>query len=289
MTIQSIYEHVKKELLSIYDEREAANIAAMVIEKITGKTKTDRIINKAFPINHEQEKQIEEILADLLENKPVQYALQEAWFMGMCFFVNEHVLIPRPETEELVLCVLTELKKNNAPHPCIIDIGTGSGCISVAIKKNYPDARVSAIDISENALQVAEKNANHLKTEIHFLKGDILDENSWSLFEKFDYIISNPPYIKQSEKAEMRKNVLNYEPHLALFVADDNAMLFYDKIAKFALQHLKENGKIVVEINETLSAEVSDTFKNYGYQDIIVLKDLQQKDRIVIAGKSVGY
>lgn len=283
MTIQLAYRQLLAQLYEIYSDREAANISDLVIEHVTGQRKIDRIVYKDLFVNEEQQKQLEKFTAELLLHKPVQYVLGEAWFMDMKLTVNENVLIPRPETEELVQWITEDVKKSASKEVTLIDIGTGSGCIPIAIKKKICDAAVSAIDISDAALQVAKLNSVQQKVHIDFLHLDFLNRNNWNRLGKYDIIVSNPPYIRQSEQDAMSENVLKYEPHIALFVPDTNALIFYEEIAKFGREHLRQMGSIYVEINEALGEEVSDVFKENGFMNIIVKKDLQGKDRMVKA------
>jgi release factor glutamine methyltransferase len=298
MTIQQAYQQLLLQLYEIYDDREAANIADLTIEKITGFRKIDRIINKNFPLNKEQEELYDYYAKELALNKPVQYIIGEAWFAGMKLHVNENVLIPRPETEELVEWIVQENAKVKSQKVkggeeikrtskfSILDIGTGSGCISIALKKRLPTVEVSAIDVSAGALEVARRNALEQEALVHVYQLNFLDRNEWHKLETFDIIVSNPPYIKQSEEEAMHKNVLNFEPHLALFVPDEDALIFYKNIALFAEEQLKENGTIFLEINEALGNEVADLFKSFGYNSITIKKDMQGKDRMVRVAKA---
>lgn len=284
MSIEEAYKKLLFQLYEIYDNREAANIANMVIEHVTGQNKTDRIINKTIPLNHNRQQQLENFMQQLLQHQPVQYVLNETWFAGMKFFVNEQVLIPRPETEELVEWIINDV---NSPHAApntlhILDIGTGSGCIPVSLQKKIKNITVTSIDVSEAALAVAKKNAVSNNAAIDFLLIDFLDESKWDELGLFDMIISNPPYIKASESEAMHKNVLDFEPHLALFVPDEDALLFYRKIALFGKQHLQANGKIYVEINEAFGEAVSALFTKENYT-VELKKDLQGKDRMLKA------
>lgn len=209
--------------------------------------------------------------------------MHEAWFAGMQFYVDENVLIPRPETEELVAWIVQEHKTLHLQNVKILDIGTGSGCIPIALKKQLPTCDIHAADISKGALSTAQKNASTLHAAITFHEVDILDETSRNRLSKFDVVVSNPPYIKQSEEAAMHYNVLKYEPHLALFVPDEDALLFYKAIADFGLQHLTAGGKLFFEINEMLGASVKALLKQKGYSNVEIRKDMQGKDRMVKA------
>lgn len=283
MTIQLAYKQLLAQLYEIYESREAGNIADWVIEHVTGQQKIDRIVYKDLPVSAAQQTQLIKIAAELLYHRPVQYVLGEAWFMDMKLAVNEHVLIPRPETEELVEWMVNDIKKSGSKKVSLIDIGTGSGCIPIAVKKKIPDSAVFAVDVSGEALQVAKLNRIQQKVAVDFLQLDFLCENEWNRLGKYDIIVSNPPYIKESEKTEINDNVLKYEPHLALFVPDEDALLFYKAIAKFSRKHLEAGGSVYVEINEALGKNVAEVFEQNGFSNIILKKDLQGKDRMVRA------
>lgn len=286
MTIQAAYKQLLATLYQLYTDREAANIADWVIKHVTGQSKINRILNKDLLVNNQQQERLQEVGVQLLTHKPIQYILNEVWFAGMKLYVNEHVLIPRPETEELVDWIVQDLKKTDREaqqQMSLLDVGTGSGCIPVSLKKQLPAIAVSALDVSSQALNVARKNAADQQTSIDFLEADFLDSNTWNQFSKFDVIVSNPPYIKQQEANDMAKNVLDYEPSIALFVPDEDALVFYTAIAAFARQHLKENGSIYVEINEALAEEVIAIFNNHGFAQTTLRQDLQGKDRMIKA------
>ncbi len=286
MTIQQAYLQLLQQLSTLYDNRESGNIADLVIEKITALRKIDRIVYKDTIISPEEQNLLSKITSELLQHKPVQYAIGEAWFMGMKLLVNEQVLIPRPETEELANWIIQDIKTNKKKEVSVLDIGTGSGCIPMSIKQLLPYTYVTAIDISEGALQVAKINSVNLNVLIDFLLLDILDENTWKQLGHFDIIVSNPPYIRNSEGLTMRKNVMDYEPHLALFVEDNDPLLFYKKIATFAKTHLQQTGKIYVEINEEFAQEVISIFQQNSFFNIELRKDMQGKDRMVCAKRN---
>ena len=283
MTIQQSYKQLLFQLYEMYGDREAANIADIVIENITGFKKVDRLINKQFPLNEEQLQLLNDYTNELLKHKPVQYVLNEVWFAGMKLYVDENVLIPRPETEELVEWIVKTVASRKSQVASILDIGTGSGCIPVALKKKLLSVEVHALDISEEALTVAKRNAVIQQTEIKFHLLNILDRNLWKQLPKFDIIVSNPPYVTQGEASSMQKNVLQYEPHLALFVDDEDAMKFYKAIAEFGLYHLNNNGQIFFEINEMMGKQICDLLNQYRYLNIELKKDLQNKDRMIKA------
>jgi release factor glutamine methyltransferase len=278
MTIYEAYQQVFINLKQVYEEREAANIADMLLEHITGFGKVDRLLNKTNMLSDKQQVKLGQSVDELMLHKPIQQVIGESWFAGMKFFVNEHVLIPRPETEELVL----EVTSYKLPVTNVLDIGTGSGCIPISIKKKMPKAIVTSIDVSQAALNVAKQNAIALNADVDFKLLNFLKEENWEQLDKYDIIVSNPPYIKQSESKAMNENVLAYEPHLALFVPDNDSLLFYRKIAAFGKMHLHINGQILVEINEALGKETVELFESYGYTATLKM-DMQGKDRIVKA------
>lgn len=282
MTAGEAYKQLSLLLQAMYDRREAGNIANIVLAHITGFSGSERVLHKQDLLTQEQESFFHRSTSELLTHKPVQYVLHEAYFYGMKLYVDEAVLIPRPETEELVDWILEDLKNDNS-HVHLMDVGTGSGCIAIAIKKKLPMVTVHAIDVSGKALQIAKQNAIQQQTEIHLSEVDILNKVSWKVLPALDYIISNPPYIKRNEAAAMNNNVLKYEPHLALFVPDNNPLLFYEAISTFGLQHLKNKGKLFFEINEVFANEVAELLFKKGYQNIEIKKDLQGKNRMIKA------
>ena len=249
---------------------------------------------KQLEVPTENKEQINHILQELLTHRPVQYVLNEAWFYGFKFEVNETVLIPRPETEELVDWVLKEVQGKKyevrtedsaylvprTSYLHILDIGTGSGCIPIALKKNLPAANISAIDVCSEALHTAINNAVMHETEINFQLLDFLDENKWNELGTYDLIISNPPYVKTSEAKTMSEHVLEYEPHKALFVPDEDALLFYRKIADFALTHLNSNGIVYLEINQQLGKETIDLLQQKGFA-VELKKDMSGNERML--------
>ncbi len=288
MTIQEATQYLKRALASMYEEREAGNITALVMENVTQLKKIDRIFNKNKPLSPENELLLEKYAKQLLEHRPVQYVLNECWFAGMKLFVNEHVLIPRPETEELADWVAAETAKLSAGDNRItlLDIGTGSGCLAVALKKMLPEAAVFACDISTPSLEVARRNAADNLAEISFEQCDFLDDSAWKGLPVADIIVSNPPYIPLHNRKSMHDNVLRYEPHQALFVPDEEPLLFYRSIATFACTHLSPQGSIWVEIHEDLAKPVLDLFSSYGFLNLRLRQDLQGKDRMISASRA---
>jgi release factor glutamine methyltransferase len=283
MTIQEARTKILNELKDIYDKSEAMIIAELVLEKIIGVERSEHILHKEVFLSPEQIEELKKILVRLKQNEPVQYALEEAWFAGMKFKVNKNVLIPRPETEELVEWIVKEIRSRKSEVGKILDIGTGSGCIATAIKKKLPEVKVSAIDISSEALLMAKENALTLETDINFILLDFLDEIKWNELGKYDVVVSNPPYVKQMEKETMHMRVTAHEPRLALFVPDNDALLFYRKLADFSLSHLSPNGNLFVEINESLGKEVAELFQKKGFKSVELKKDMQGKERMVRA------
>ena len=290
MTIQEATNTLWIQVKRIYDDRESSAIADRVMENLTNLSKSERIINKSQSLIPEQFTRLQNITEQLLEHKPVQYILNEAWFMGMKFYVNEHVLIPRPETEELVGEVVkafenreSRVEKNIVDSRLsILDIGTGSGCIAISIKKSLPEADVFAIDISEDALEVARKNALFAPSAVKFGQLNFLEKKERDTLGKFDIIVSNPPYIAEEEKEEIDLHVREYEPHVALFVPTNDSLIFYEAIADFGKTHLKEGGKIFVETSSLRGNEVKQLFEKYDY-DTELKKDMHGNDRIVKA------
>lgn len=283
MTFQQAEQSLSAALHAIYDEREAANIADWVMEHLTGERKTARRLNRDRLLDRAAIEKLDEFTRLLLAHEPVQYVLQEAWFAGMQLYVNRDTLIPRPETEELVEWIVADCAEKQGARLQILDIGTGSGCIALALNKKIPGARVLGIDKSEAAIETAQRNTAEQNLSIRLRVMDFLDEAQWTELEQFHIIVSNPPYIPLAEKAGMRPNVLNYEPHLALFVPDGQALLFYEKIAAFAAGHLVEGGCVYVEINEEYGPAIMDLFREKGFSFIEIRKDMQGKQRMIKA------
>jgi len=240
----------------------------------------DVFLKQDFIINSDTRSQLNTVLERLKKEEPLQYILGTTEFYGYPFIVNKNVLIPRPETEELVSWVLDDII-NRDDKITVLDIGTGSGCIPISIKKNLPNASVFGIDISIDAIDVAKENALKNKTEITFLQKDILKTHT--LNKEFNIIISNPPYVRELEKKEINNNVLENEPHLALFVKDDNPLIFYSKIADLALLHLTKKGVLYFEINQYLGKETTTMLYEKGFTNVILKKDLFGNDRMIKA------
>jgi len=278
-TIKEVFSAYKHALARLYDANEIEALTLLVVSEICGLSKAKI---KAFPETEIAQTQYEKLNATLTRLKtgePIQYILGHTEFYGLPFKVNPSVLIPRPETEELVEWALA-VGSGQLAVGSILDIGTGSGCIAISLKKNLPDAQVSAIDISTQALATAKQNAELNEVEINFIEGDIL--NIKSEIPKSGIIISNPPYVTLKDKKQMHTNVNDFEPHTALFVPDNDPLIFYKAIADFALKNLSENGKLFFEINESLGNETVELLKGKGFKNIDLRKDMSGRDRMVM-------
>ena len=283
MTLNEARTVLTKELKNVYETDELRNIIELVVEHITNMSRAEQVKNKIPYLTCTQLEDLDAITERLKKNEPVQYVLGEAWFAGMKFKVNKNVLIPRPETEELVDWIVKESQKSKVKSQNIIDIGTGSGCIPITLKHQLPEANVSAIDVCSEALFTATENAIKLNTEVDFTLLDFLDEEKWNELHQYDIIVSNPPYVKQSEINSMHKRVKEFEPHLALFVPDNDALLFYKKLVDFSVTHLNLGGSLFVEVNEGLGEQVINMFQSGGFTNIELRKDMQGKDRMIKA------
>lgn len=276
MQVKQAYAHLLEHLIPLYGEGEARSISRIVMEDAFG------VYNffRAEILTIAAQQKLEVIISRLARKEPVQYVLGMADFYGLKFKVNPDVLIPRQETEELVHWIIEAHKKT--PSIRILDIGTGSACIAVSLKKQLPQAEVWALDVSAKALAIARQNAESNGVEIQFVEADILAENTWQDLPKFDIIVSNPPYITRSEQHLMPDWVLNYEPPLALFVAADaDALIFYKKIAKLALQKLNTKGQLYYEINEFYGKQAKAMLEKFSFQEVILQKDMEGKDRMI--------
>ncbi len=290
MTITDLKNRFQKELLSIYLKEEIAAFFYLLTEHRLGLKRLDIALDPTASISTINEQFFILNLNKLKKEIPIQYIIGETEFFGLPFYVDKDVLIPRPETEELVEWVMEKIKearKKSKDNPNsnrelkIIDIGTGSGCIAIALAKNIPNVKVWALDVSEKSLEVARKNATLNKADIEFLQLDILKTNK--LPTKYDIIVSNPPYVRELEKQEIKNNVLQNEPSLALFVKDENPLLFYDRIADFAKENLTLNGELYFEINQYLGTETAELLEKKGFQNIELRKDLFGNDRMIFS------
>ena len=280
-SVDQIVAYYQEKLSRLYPSNEVKNITEIMFEYFMGWDKMTLRSNNKSMLSESELLLFHKALKRLLKNEPVQHITGETEFYSLPFKVNKNVLIPRPETEELVDLVIKECKGSET----ILDIGTGSGCIPIALKKQLRNTLVYGVDVSEDALVVARDNAVLNSTDVIFVQADVLQISSIkdSFKKEFDIIISNPPYITNSEKALMSENVLTFEPHIALFVEDDEPMLFYDKIGLLAYDNLSFGGKLYFEINEQYGDQIKALLKSIGFSDIRMIKDLQNKDRIVAA------
>ncbi|MBR5696676.1 MAG: peptide chain release factor N(5)-glutamine methyltransferase [Paludibacteraceae bacterium] len=267
---------IVESLDGLYPTREAKNIAYFALQRICGCSMTDLLMGKHDYLSEEQELQMEDILNRLKKKEPIQYILGEGEFHGLTFEVNSNVLIPRPETAELVDWICDDFFDKGGSF---LDIGTGSGCIAITLKYLNAQFDANATDISPLALNTAMRNAKRLCADVSFIIDDILHPQTE--FDPLDFIVSNPPYITEAEKSSMRENVLGYEPHSALFVEGDDPLLFYRAIADYGLTHLKNNGSLYFEINEQFGKEIQQMLEDYGYKEIVVREDMEGKDRMV--------
>jgi release factor glutamine methyltransferase len=286
MLLKTFKTTFQQELSSLYDEQETESFFYIILDKLHGLKRIDLALNPETVIDGAHLKQWKSIIFDLKNQKPIQYILGETEFYGLRVLVNENTLIPRPETEELVQLIINEegIGKREEGRVTILDIGTGSGCIAISLAATIANAEVYAIDVSEKALAIAKKNAAINDVNITFLLQDILESDD--LQQQFDIIVSNPPYVRNLEKAEINPNVLEYEPHLALFVEDTDALLFYRKIGKLAKESLRPNGKLYFEINQYLGKETVQLLEDLGFKNVELKKDIYGNDRMIYCEKA---
>lgn len=287
-----------QQLENLYDEQERSAIAAWVMENVTGKPRFDRLMHRDEPLHAGQLRQLTALVQRLQAHEPVQYVLGEAYFHGLRLYVDKGALIPRPETEELVDWIIRDVKASGKPvfndvpvtadqtrSQKILDVGTGSGCIALALKKNLPKAEVWGCDNSDEALNVARRNRATLDIRVDFQRVNILDPEQWNSLPQFDIVVSNPPYIAQKENETMEPHVVQHEPHTALFVPDENPLLFYETLSLFGKEKLHAGGALYVEINESKGDAVVKLFQKAIYGDVQLRRDMQGKDRMVKAVK----
>lgn len=279
MQIKSYQNRFKEVLSPLYDEMEAEQLFLIALEEIEGKSRIDLVMNP--DLQTDKLAIWDEVLADLQQEKPIQYIFGRAYFYGLTFNVNENTLIPRPETEELVEWIINSVEADKPIR--ILDIGTGSGCIGITLAKELPNAQVTLMDVSPKALEMATRNAKENGVEVQAILQDVLALEQ--LPAQYDVIVSNPPYVRNLEKVEIKKNVLDYEPHLALFVEDDDALIFYRKIATLANDNLQEGGMLFYEINQYLGAETVALFESLLFTAIELRKDMVGNDRMIKAIK----
>ncbi|WP_418638991.1 peptide chain release factor N(5)-glutamine methyltransferase [Winogradskyella sp.] len=285
MVLKELQHIFHIELDAIYGKHEVDSFFYLCTEHYLNVPRIQLTLEPGLAITKSETDTFFKILEDLKQQKPIQYILGETEFFGLPFKVNKNVLIPRPETEELVDLISRSVTSLVVDKPMkILDIGTGSGCIAIALAKNLPNAKVYALDVSKEALKVAKQNAEINKVDINFIEASILDDTCHSAFEaesNFDIIVSNPPYVRNLEKEEIKPNVLDNEPHLALFVEDDNPLLFYKAITNFAIKKLKDKGSLYFEINQYLGEETQQLLIDANFEAIELLKDLNGNDRML--------
>jgi len=298
-TVKNVFDAYREDLKSVYDPNEAESISLLALGEVTGFSKAKL---KAFPeeqVGAAQAQKLAGILTRLKTGEPIQYIIGHTEFYGLPFKVNPSVLIPRPETEELVewaiasvgglqLAVGSEQQKAASKRLVVgslLDIGTGSGCIAISLKKNLHDFKVSAIDISESAIDIAQQNATLNGVDVEFVRGDILPSQKPFSFNHslFTLIISNPPYVTQHDKTQMHKNVTDFEPHTALFVPEDDPLIFYKAIADFAIKNLAPGGLLFFEINESYGEKIVELLADHSFIGIELRKDMSGRDRMVKA------
>ena len=278
--VKDIRNHYCEQLCSIYDKDEANAMILILLEHYFKIDRVKMALEPQLRLSESEMLTFHFAVKDLLRNKPIQYIIGETEFCDLKFKVNENVLIPRPETSEMIYKIVTNQKTKDKSQKSILDIGTGSGCIAISLAKLLPQSKVYALDISEKALEVAKENAINNEADVTFIHDDILSLTN-KIDTKFDIIVSNPPYVRELEKAEMRDNVLNWEPHNALFVSDNDPLIFYRTILEFAKSHLKENGEVWFEINEYLGKEMKDLCCEMGFSNVNIYKDFREKERFL--------
>ncbi|NMR32599.1 peptide chain release factor N(5)-glutamine methyltransferase [Chryseobacterium aquaticum] len=283
MIVADIKNIFKSEISGLYTDSEADFLFSVFVEKVLGLNQIQIRMNNDLKLSDENEKKFKNIISDLKTEKPYQYILGETEFYGMCFYVNENVLIPRPETEELLELAIDKIQssKLDIDQLKILDIGTGSGIIPLVLKKHFSNAKISSIDFSEKALEAAKRNAEFHQLEVSFIHADYLNFN---LNENYDVIISNPPYIGMDEEIEIEYSVKDFEPKMALFSPTEDALIFYKKIAEDSKKYLNKNGLLFLEINQKLGKETLELYKN-EFKEADLIKDLSGNDRFVIAAK----
>ncbi len=284
MTIKLLYTDITTKLYKQFGKEESSLLADRIIWHFFHFNRINRVLNNDIEIDEKSKAEIDIAVINLLNHMPIQYVLGVSYFLDYEFKVSSSVLIPRSETEELVMMIFNRLKDSEASVLKILDIGTGSGCIAVSLAKLLPKACVTAIDISKAAIGVAKQNAMTNNVQIDFLNLDILKSEQWLQLPDFDVVISNPPYVTEADKANMQPNVLDYEPAMALYVSNEDPLVFYKSIVDFCQEKLSVNGLCAFEINEAFGKEVMALFNEDDY-DALLLTDMQSKPRFVIAKK----
>jgi release factor glutamine methyltransferase len=287
MDLRQAQRQLTTDLTPLYGGREAALIADWVMEHLTGHKKLDRLTKSPEPLPDPILRKYDIYRSELLAHRPVQYVLHESWFDGLRFYVDENVLIPRPETEELVQWAVETITSTgalplpHAPSGTLLDIGTGSGCIPIALARRLPTLPIHACDVSTGALHIASRNADNLGAHITFHHLDFLDRQTWVTLPGVQWLISNPPYIPLSERSTMAPHVVDAEPALALFVPDADPLIFYQAIAEYSSGYLQPGGAVFVEIHEGMAGPVAEIFRTHDASDVEIRKDLSGKDRMI--------
>jgi release factor glutamine methyltransferase len=281
--MEATIQYIEKELRGSYPQTEVRGFTRLILEHVCGMNYTQQVLRRNEIIDSSSKGKIEKIVQRLKSYEPIQYILGETEFFGLRLKVAPGVLIPRPETEELVQWIVDSIKP---AAPSILDIGTGSGCIALALKNEMKNATVSAVDFSEQALEIARKNARINQLEVEFIHADILNWQTYN-WQQFDVIVSNPPYVREQEKKAMQPNVLEFEPGKALFVSDDKPLVFYREIARFARKYLKDEGELFFEINENLGEETAELLQDENFSDVELKKDMHGKMRMLKCRKLI--
>ena len=284
MHIREAYQDIRTTLSELYESREASVMADMVLEEVTGWDRSARLVHFDSELDEEQLVKFENCKKELLNGRPIQYVLGHTWFCDMRFRVDERALIPRPETEELIHLIKQQYQENPVRNDYTfraLDIGTGSGCIAISLKKYFPEWEVWSLDKSQGALELARQNAVLLETEVHFAAYDILNDPRTTDWKSFDLIVSNPPYIPAAESREMAKHVLDHEPHMALFTTQENPLEFYEAILDFGDLHLLRGGMMFFETHMDYAEDVAKLMEEHDFTEVIIHKDMQGKDRMV--------
>ena len=279
---KALLNNIEQRLTQEESLEERRSLSFLTAEHLFNINRTDILMDKDLSLDEEKEKLLDDFIQNLNQGIPIQHIIGKVEFYGRHFLVNKNVLVPRPETEELVHLILNDHHNMEAYH--VLDIGTGSGIIPITLKKERPDATVYALDISTAALSTAKRNATLNRAEVNFMEFDILGQKELPI-ENLDLIVSNPPYVLEKEKAQMRKNVLEHDPHLALFVADDKPLVFYERITEIAQEKLKPLGWLYFEINEQFGQKTIELLRSLNFIELSIIQDMQGKDRIIKAQK----
>lgn len=280
--IATLYRHYANALMALYDENEAKALARLVFDELLGISSAYLLAEPNHLLTESEILTVHFAFKDLLKGKPIQYITGKAYFRGLVLHVEEGVLIPRPETEELVGIIIDDFKHKEGAQ--ILDVGTGSGCIPISLAMEIKNAKLYATDIMDHALGVAKENAEKYRCNIQFLKNNILEQACWhALPGNIEALVSNPPYVLESEKRDMHRNVVDFEPPEALFVTDEDPLIFYRAIARAAQTILIPGGKLYSEINEKLGKETAHLLKEAGYNDVMIMNDLRGKQRFIKA------